>query len=195
MIFANIKSIIIPEGKVKQIKSGSTLIWKKLEEILVEIKNWLSEATDLDRTTIYGGDYNGDGKPDGYKTKTRLSSSSGGTTTADGMCASGLIPAQPGDVIRIKGTTPKYSTASYMMTFKLVNGVNTMVASQSISQQGNPAYWVTNSTSKDWCSYENGILKITLLESKFGSDFDRIRFSAGTIDNSTIVTINQEIIN
>ena len=193
MIFANIKSITIPEGKVKQIKSGSTLIWEKMEEIIVEIKNWLSEATDLDRTTIYGGDYNEDGKPDGYQTNTRLSSSSGGPSPATGMCCSGLIPAQPGDVIRIKGTTPKYGAASYMMTFKLVNGVNTMVASQSISQEGNPPYWITNSASKDWCSYENGILKITLLESKFGSNFDRIRFSAGTIDNSTIVTINQEI--
>lgn len=193
MIFANVKSITIPEGNVKQIKSGTTLIWKKMEETIVEIRNWLIEATDLDRTTIYGGDYNNDGVKDGYQINTRLSSSSGGPSPATGMCCSGLIPAQPGDIIRIKNTTPKYGTASYMMTFKLVDGANKMVASQSISQKGNPPDWVTNSLSKDWCSYENGIVKITLLESKFGSDFDRIRFSAGTISGDTIVTVNQEI--
>ena len=38
MIFANIKSITIPEGKVKQIKSSTTLIWEKMEEETIEIK-------------------------------------------------------------------------------------------------------------------------------------------------------------
>jgi hypothetical protein len=92
MIFANVKSIIIPEGKVKQIKSGSILIWEKMEEIVVEIKNWLKYATTTDMTTIFGGDYDGDGVPDGYVTGRRLSSS-GGESPLTGMCCSGFIEA------------------------------------------------------------------------------------------------------
>lgn len=193
MIFANIKSIIIPEGKVKQIKSGTTLIWEKLEEGIIEIINLLPKATDADRVTIYGGDYNGDGINDGYKTKTRLSSSSGGATTADGMCASGFIPCVAGDIIRIKGIKPKYGTASYAMTF---DGSNKKVVAMSLTQQGTDPVWVNSTASASWFQYdaENDIITITLLSSVFGTGFDSMRFSAGTITGNTIVTKNQEIV-
>ena len=191
MIFANIKSVTIPEGKVKQIKSGSTLIWKKMEEIIVEIKNWLSEATDLDRTTIYGGDYNKDGKPDGYQTNTRLSSSSGGPSSATGMCCSGFIPCVEGNILRIKGIKPKLSTASYIMTF---NGSNTKVVALSLPQDtvSGVLTWVNSSDSK-WVNFKNDILTINLSSTYFGTGFNAIRFSAGVIDENTVVTINQEI--
>ena len=193
MIFANIKSITIPEGKVKQIKSSTTLIWEKMEEETIEIINLLPKATNTDRITIYGGDYNGDGVNDGYKTKTRLSSSSGGATTADGMCASGFIPCVAGDIIRIKGTKPKYGTASYVMTF---DSSNKKIVAMSMTQQGTDPIWMNSTSSAEWFQYdtENDIITITLLSSVFGTGFDSMRFSAGVITGDTIVTKNQKIV-
>jgi ribosomal protein S17 len=83
--------------------------------------NWLPFAKDTDRITVYGGDYDGDGSKDGYKTSTRLSSSSGGAVTAADMCCSGFLPCKEGDILRIKGTKPKSGTASYVMTFNSSN--------------------------------------------------------------------------
>ena len=184
MIFANVKSIIIPEGKVKQIKSGSILIWEKMEEIVVEIKNWLKYATTTDMTTIFGGDYDGDGEPDGYVTGKRLSSS-GSEAPLTGMCCSGFIESQPGNILRIKETYPKSGTASYIITYK----GTTKVAHKSINQGASE--WA-EATAAPWMKYSNKILTVTL-DSNFGTDFDHIRFSAGTISGNTIVTINQEI--
>jgi len=104
------------------------------------------------------------------------------------MCASGFMPAKVGDVLRIKGIEPRTGTTSYVITY---NSTNTKVAHASIAQRG--------STPDDWrvtgCvdSYENGILTITLDSATFGTGFDSFRFSAGVIDENTIVTINQEI--
>ena len=53
MIFANVKSITIPEGNVKQIALGSTILWKAVEETS-GYTNLLPSATDTDRKTIYG---------------------------------------------------------------------------------------------------------------------------------------------
>ena len=192
MIFENIKLITIPEGTVTKITSGAVVLWEKIKET-IEINNLLPAATDTDRVTIYGEDYNGDGVNDGYKTKTRLSSSSGGTATADGMCASGFIPCVAGDIIRIKGTKPKYSTASYVMTF---DSSNKKVVAMSMPQEGTDPIWTNSTYSAEWFQYdtENDIITITLLSSVFGTGFDSMRFSAGVITGDTIVTKNQEIV-
>lgn len=192
MIFENIKLITIPEGTVTKITSGAVVLWEKIKET-IEINNLLPAATDTDRVTIYGGDYNGDGVNDGYKTKTRLSSSSGGTATLDGMCTSGFIPCVAGDIIRIKGTKPKYGTASYVMTF---DSSNKKVVAMIMHQQGTDPTWANSETYAEWFQYdtENDIITITLLSSVFGTGFDSIRFSAGIITGDTIVTKNQQIV-
>ena len=83
--------------------------------------NRLPLATDTDRETIYGGDYNGDGVNDGYIQGQRLSSS-GGTAVLAIACASGFIPAKPGDVLRIKGISPiNGSASSYIITYDSAN--------------------------------------------------------------------------
>lgn len=187
MTFANVKSIMMSEGMVKQITSGGKVIWKAIEEVIQPILNLLPTATDTDRKTIYGGDYNGDGVNDGYRTGYRLSSSSGNPSSLSGMCCSGFISAKPGDILRIKGTVPKTGTASYVITY---NSNNTKVAHQSIYQTSTPDWG--NSSSVPWQSYADGVLTITL-DSNFGTGFDSIRFSAGVIDANTVVTINQEI--
>jgi hypothetical protein len=79
--------------------------------------NVLLTATDADKVTIYGEDYNNDNKKDGYLRKKRLSSSSGEAVTADGMCASGFIKAENGKTLRIKGTIPKTGTSSYVIAY------------------------------------------------------------------------------
>lgn len=190
MIFDNIKLITIPEGIVTKITSGAVVLWEKIEEV-IKIKNLLLEATDTDRVTIYGGDYNNDGVKDGYQTDTRLSSSSGGPSPATGMCCSGFIPCVEGNILRIKGIKPKLSTASYVMTF---NSSNTKVVALSFPQDtiNGVLTWVNSSSSK-WVNFENDILTIDLSSTYFGTGFNAIRFSAGVIDENTVVTINQEI--
>lgn len=185
MDFSNLQALVIPEGEVTKIAVGDIILWEAIENV-AEIINWLPKATATDRKTIFGGDYNGDGKNDGYVTGKRLSSS-GSEATLTGMCCSGFIPAEPGDILRIKGTAPKTGTASYVITY---NSSNTKVAHQGVYQDNNT--WV-NSASSPWQKVENGVLQITL-DSNFGTGFDAIRFSAGTIDANTIVTINQEIV-
>lgn len=189
MNFASVKSLTIPEGKVKLItrKSDGAVLWKG------GYTNLLPLATDADRKTIYGGDYNGDGKNDGYKTNTRLSSSGGGPTIASGMCASGFVPAKVGDILRIKGTTPKTGTNSYIMTF---DSSNKMVKACSMLQSG--GRWTTQAESTltpDWQEYDiaTDVLTVTLSSDYFGTGWDAVRFSAGVISADTIVTINEEI--
>ena len=130
----------------------------------IAFTNLLPFATDLDRVTIYNGV--------GYKTNTRLSSSTstvGKAVAFTGMCTSGFIPCKEGDVLRIKGISHKSGTASYIIAF---DSANAMV--------GYKAYSATEPT-------------ITLDSTTFGTGFNAIRFSAGVIDESTIVTINEEI--
>lgn len=150
--------------------------------------NLLPFATDTDRKTIYGGDYNGDGVNDGYIKGKRLSSS-GSTADLANACASGFIPAKPGDVLRIKGIAPIQGTAAqYLITY---NSSNTKVAHQELQDKDGNSDWSSSST-KTWWSYEDGVITITL-DSNFGTGFDAVRFSCGTIAADAVVTINEEI--
>lgn len=178
-LLAGAKALAIPEGNVVKItsKASGELIWEKP----ASFTNLLPLATDTDRKTIYNGK--------GYRSGYRLSSSNGGVTAAGGMYTSGFIPAQVGDVVRIKNIKPKLGTASYVMTF---DSSNTKVGVGTLGQKGE--------TDPDWrdaygCidSYNNGIITVTLDSATFGTGFDSFRFSAGVIDENTIVTINQEI--
>ena len=186
MDFSNLQALVIPEGEVTKIAVGDIILWEAIESV-VEIINWLPKATTTDRKTIFGGDYNGDGKNDGYVTGKRLSSS-GSESTQTGMCCSGFISAKSGDILRIKGTAPKTGTGSYVITY---DSSNKKVAYQSVPQTSS-GQW-SSSTSYSWYSYKDDVLQITL-DSNFGTGFDAIRFSAGTINANTIVTINQEIV-
>lgn len=173
--FTGVKAIVIPEGVATKIVSGAKTLWERV----AGITNLLPLATDLDRTTIYNGI--------GYKSGVRLSSS-GSVSTLAGMCASGFIPAVVGDVLRIKNTKPKSGTSSYVITY---DSTNAKVAHKTFGQDGSD--WGTGS-SYPWLAYENGILTIDLSSAYFGTGFDAVRFSAGTIDENTIVTINEEIV-
>lgn len=159
-------------------------------------KNLLPEATNADRVTIYGGDYDGDGDNDGYKTWTRLVAStteveedvSAGTNP---MCVTGYIPAKPGDVIRIKGAAASSHYTARMMSFK--QGQDAYVKSRDLYTNYNSEGvwdWVTTGSQ----TYADGILTIPLTPEDLGTDFDAIRFSAKAFDENTIVTVNEEIV-
>ena len=177
MTFNSVQGITIPEGLATQIKLDNNILWK----VSGGYTNILPFATDTDRKTVYQGK--------GYITGYRLSSS-GNLSQATGMCASGFIfPVKEGDVLRIKGIKPKASTASYVISY---NNSNTKVAHKGFLQETDGSSWVSNNIA----TYDktNDILTIILSSTNFGTGWDSIRFSAGTIDGNTIVTINEKIV-
>ena len=90
MDFSTVKKIVIPEGEVKQVAVGSTVLWKAFT-------NQVPISTDTD-----GSVFNGTG----YIENRRLSSSGNMSGSAqNGSVTTGFIPFPDGDktVIRIKG--------------------------------------------------------------------------------------------
>ena len=178
------------QSKVYLLPDGMLYAWMLTENEVgsgPDYTNLLPLATDTDRTTIYGGDYNGDGVNDGYIKGQRLSSS-GSTSVLDIACASGFIPAVEGDVLRIKGITPIQGTATqYVISY---NSSNTKVQYKELLDKDNNSDWTTQSSIY---SYADGILTIPLTSANFGTGFNAVRFSAGTITAETIVTVNEEI--
>lgn len=140
--------------------------------------NLLPTATDTDRTTIYEGK--------GYKTETRLSSS-GSPTDAIGraVCASGFISAKEGDILRIKGISFVTGVSLYVIAYDSNNAV---VKYNTLSGDAELGFIDKNNQK-----YADGILEITLSSEYFSTGFNAIRFSGGDINESTIVTINEEI--
>ena len=167
--------------------------YKETTEVVeggIAYTNLLPTAKDTDGKTIYGGDYNGDGVNDGYKTSTRLSGSSGSesSSTAD-MCASGFMPATIGDTVYIQNTKGVTSVQAYIITYK----GTTRVANKNLSaDSANNNVWVTSGVNYYTYDSEKNILAISLTSANFGSDFDCFRFSAH-MDGTTIVTVNEEI--
>ena len=155
--------------------------------------NVLSLAKATDRTTIYGGDYNGDGVNDGYKTSTKLSGSGGGESAdTKGLCTSGFIfPVTAGDTLRIKNIIPCSGSNHYVVAY---NSANTRTGNTTIYFTNNTdgsLYWVDNNPNAKY-TLEDGVFTIPLSASVLGSGFDAIRICAG-MDENTIVTINEEI--
>jgi len=150
--------------------------------------NLLPDAVDTDGVTIYGGDYDGDGKPDGFLNDTRLSGSSGSTGVASGgMCASGFIPASDGAVVRIKGTAPVTGVQSYLITYD-----SAMARLGNVGFGQDVGVWAPSAYQSDQVTYEDGILTVTLDSSVFGTGIAFVRVS-GHMDENTIITVNQEI--
>lgn len=87
MDFSKLKSLTIPEGKVKQIVAGGKVLWKS------GYKNWVLFSTEADGKTIYNG-----GK--GYKNNYRIRS--GGAEAGLSYCSiTGYIPYVKGDKLYI----------------------------------------------------------------------------------------------
>lgn len=187
----------VTKVKLADILAGGILINNKvaLQVLLNDIAIWgakaaftnmLRFALTRDESGIYGSDYNGDGKNDGYLLGKRLSSSASNnesTGVAD-FAASGFIPVKVGQTVRLTGWTPKTGTASYFMTF---NKDKTKLVHKDFAQSGD---W-TNTSATTWYNYKDKIMTIPVTEA-FGTDTAFFRFS-GCMTDDTIATVDEEI--
>lgn len=89
MDFSKVKSITIPEGKVKSITCGGVVLWKVPENK----KNWVLYSTEADGKTIYNG---GKGYKDGYRVR-----SAGAEAENPDATVTGYIPYRKGDKLYI----------------------------------------------------------------------------------------------
>ena len=107
----------------------------------------------------------------GYKVGARISSSEGFPETAvSGMCATGYITVQQGDVVRVKNVTLEGSATPYVVRYSPTGGCQ---ATESIAVLGSP---------------DAGVYTYMIPEAT-----GAIRLSLGVIDSSSIVTINEPI--
>lgn len=170
-LFDNASSVTLNKKAVQKLTVSGVTVWEASG-----IVNLLPRATDEDRVTVYDGV--------GYRFGSRLNSS--GQVVAGyssmGVCASGFIPAKPGDVLRVQGFSVIGSTQWYVIAY---DSTNTKTGYKAMS--GHPG--VSEST---WVS--PGYFELTLDEATFGSTFDAIRFSARNLSGESIATINQEFL-
>lgn len=110
----------------------------------------------------------------GYKTGTRLNSSSN-EVAINGMCCTGYIPLTgvAGDVIRIKNVTYAGTATVYLICFNH-NGVGSKTYTQPALEAATVDGVTTITTS------QNGLYSM--------------RLSCGVIDDTSIITINEEIV-
>ena len=158
----NAAAVTLKGAPVAKLTIRGKLAWEKSRII-----NWLPRATDADRSTIYNGI--------GYKLGTRLSSSGtedfNATYLSKGVCASGFIPAKPGDILRIKGFQSADGVNHYVIAY---NSSNTKTGYVNISTVTSP-------------------FALTLDAATFGSNFNAIRFCVRNLTAESIVTINHEL--
>lgn len=106
MDFSKVKSIVIPEGVVTKIVAAGKVIW---QAIIKTFKNWVPFSTEADGKTIYNGGL-------GYQNGLRLSST-GVTKENEYSTATGFIPVQPGDIVRIYGVEWYSSSSNYLCVY------------------------------------------------------------------------------
>ena len=159
--------------------------------------NLLPQAKATDRTTIYGGDYNGDGANDGYKTNTKLSGSGGGESTAgsgkEAMCSTGFIfPVADGDKLRIKNAFPITGSNHYVVGYDSANartGNDTIIY---VSVDGTLKFRSDTDSPAAYTVDDDGTIVYTISTTKLGANFNAVRICMG-IDENTIITLNEEI--
>ena len=109
----------------------------------------------------------------GYKAGARIGSSEGfPETEVTGMCCTGYISVQEGDVLRVKNVTLEGSATPYVVRYSLTGGPQ---ATESIAVLGSPD--------------ANGVYTY-LIPERTGA----IRLSLGVINGRSIVTINEPIV-
>lgn len=120
-------------------------------------------------TSTFGGTeiYNGVG----YKTGYRINSSFAEVETT-GMCCTGFIAVSPGDVLRVKNVILSGGTTAYLVTYTTIGG---NYSAQEISALGE--------------ADANGVYSYTI-----PANVGAIRLSVGVIDDTSIITINKEIV-
>ncbi len=131
-------------------------------------------------TTTKGGSeiYN---SPYGYKTGYRLNSSNQ-EVSATNMCCTGFMPltGKSGDVIRIKNVTISGGAAPYFMIYSATAHMSTLTTSHLT---GGGESGILSAT------IDNDVIVITVND----SNAIAMRLSCGVIDDTSIITVNEEI--
>lgn len=166
-------SAVSVSGGVINIASvtGDIVITAVAEETAVAITNWIEEV--------------------GYTEDTRLSLSSGNTTSASGYKCTGFIPAKNNDVIRIKNIDITSENATNIIGYD--SDKNPYRGGTSSGNYGTTLYnlFVTNGTNSD------GVYIATLgsnITNAFSDELAYIRLGSKSITSDSILTINQEIV-
>lgn len=110
MDFTKTKKLTIGGVELKQLFINGIQVWKS------GYKNWVKYSTEADGVTIYGLDYDGDGKNDGYKDGYRIRSS-GAEIAQTGGRITGYVPVAAGDVVRLYGWNFSYASAINAVNF------------------------------------------------------------------------------
>lgn len=121
-------------------------------------------------TATFGGTeiYNGVG----YQSGRRIGSSDGfPESNATGMCCTGFISVEEGDVLRVKNVTLMAPQTPYVVRYNVLGGPQ---QTESVSVLGDPD--------------ENGVYTYVI-----PYNTGAIRLSVGLIDDSSIVTVNEAI--
>lgn len=137
--------------------------------------NWLTKVVNTDGTISDGQN---------YKENTRMNSS-GTETTESGWYATGLIPAVPGDVIRLKNCYfPKTYTAGTNRSAVHPYDASGVFGGNYTSASGLPD--LTNAYDTD----EINIIQITI---PTWMKCTYVRLTLKTINSDSIITVNEEI--
>ena len=179
MDFSKVKSLIIPEGKVKQIVCNGITLWK------ASFKNWVRFSTESDKVTIYNGGL-------GYKNLYRIRSGGGEKEESQASCT-GYIPVKGLSVVRVAGTK------SVFKNNHVSQAINAYDASLNCLGQlcGNANYDIFNNAYKAYGadsvvekgSYYEWIVPPT------ASKVAYIRVTGNNTDGSElIVTVDEEIV-
>lgn len=122
----------------------------------------------------------------GYKENTRLSVSSGyAERTEAGVHLTGYIPAKTGDVLRFENMTIPEMTEGYNNTIYLFDANKTGIGSGPV-----PTLAATGIWSGVW---ENGSLKELTIGTSVDGTISFARINCTQIDDTSIITVNEEI--
>ena len=169
--FANSVDECIDTRKLYVLPDGYIWAYVKTTVELGETPNFtnrLTEAINAD-----GSDYVGLNGEDGYKVGYRVGSS-GAEKEATTCCCTGFIKISKGDTIRVKNFKPE------------ITGYGCLYFFSSTSNSPNRTVY-TNTNSENVMPDSNGILTVT----SNGDGY--FRLTAKIIDQTTIITVNEEI--
>lgn len=147
--------------------------------------NQIPISTDTD-----GSIYNGKG----YKEGTRISSSSGSISANDATDLTGFIPVKMGDVIRMKNVDFKWATVASAGGLHYYSSDKTTKL-VSLNTSGYPNIQELSPTEMDAVYDESGnLIQFTVTNYGDLSNPGYLRVCASNIDDSSIITVNQEIV-
>lgn len=164
--------------------------------------NQVIHSVGADKVTIFGSDYNGDGKNDGYLKNYRLSASSGSEKSGiSDASIIGFIEVKPGDVVRFQytGTNTvwdQYSLNSGYNVIAYYSGDGTWLGS-ICPLQSNSVYGICSAADTSSGSVANGGIVSFTVPADSRIKYLRLSIAMDTIGDmglaDLIVTVNEEI--